>query len=383
MLYEKKKKNSDISIRIIFDLFQSNLLILKYLNFNLYDNQNFLEKIKKLESIGIEIVYCNFLSTGLMHKKTFIIDHKIAYVGASAIGDGYFGNKLFWDKYEHILYSDSKEFNIKDFNDNVFSNVDYLSDEGPEYCDFGIKIVGESVAYIQASFLQKWMFYNQNTILDKGIDDTVFINTYFPIINSNYYAPIKYINSIPKGINEMYNTVFSFLSKAKKNIYIEFCYIHYPKDLFNLLIEMAKKGIKICISLNSLEVIDVKYSWYYTRNEYYTLLSHENIKVYETVYFSHRKCIVIDDEYTFISSGQLEIFSSNLAWDDIVLVHDIKLSMDIINRVFNKPIKENKLIEITKDTLTKETFLFKFKIKLISFGFNLIINIIELYKYIT
>ena len=260
----KQKAKSGLEVRVMFDGVGSIKLKKKF--------------IKELEEASIEVLefspvkfYLPYRTLNYRnHRKILIVDGKVGFIGGVNIADRY-----------------------------------YYGNENGEWYDTQIKIVGESVFSLQASFMLDRYF-----VMNKRLR---FSKKYYPQISSlrlqeahieSYYRA-QIISSGPDsdwaGIMQCY---FTAINLAKDHIYIVTPYFTPNETILNALKVAALGGIDVRIMIPKSG--DSRAAYYSTRS-YFTELLEAGVKFYLFAKgFNHSKVISIDNKMAIIGSANMD-----------------------------------------------------------------------------
>ena len=264
----KKKGSEGVEVRLMYDGVGS---------------LHFKKKVvKELRDSGVEVLEFSPVKFYIPartvnyrnHRKILVVDGKIGFIGGVNIADRYyFGNQM------GIWY------------------------------DTQIKIEGESVSSLQASFLLDRYF-----VLNRKLRNT---KRYYPRFdftknlqethNQSYYRA-QIISSGPDsswaGIMQCY---FTAINLAKKNIYIVTPYFTPNETILNALKVAALGGIDVKIMIPKAG--DSRAAYYSTRS-YFTELLEAGVEFYLfNKGFNHSKVITIDGKMAIIGSANMDVRS--------------------------------------------------------------------------
>ena len=219
--------------------------------------------VKRLEKLGIKCRVFNPMTPALNiflnnrdHRKMTVIDGKIGYTGGYNIANEYF---------------------------NVTSPYGYWKDTG-------IRIEGEAVRALTATFLSMW-----NAVRDNDKDDTHY-GTFFPEADRQervdgyvqFYADSP-MDKLPVG-EDVY---MSMANRAKKYLYIITPYLIITDEMNRTLGIAAKRGVDVRIVTPGIP--DKPLIYKITRS-YYSHLAMSGVRIFEyTPGFCHAKMSVSDD----------------------------------------------------------------------------------------
>ncbi|MBX4186720.1 MAG: hypothetical protein KW802_00445 [Candidatus Doudnabacteria bacterium] len=217
--------------------------------------------VAKLQAMGIEILAFNPVSLVRpstwfyhLHKKTLIIDSKVAWTGGLGIKK----------KFRHFL--------------DTMARVD-----------------GPIVADIERSFDTV-----RNNILEK--------NYYFSTDIGGQSEDLKfYVNYCGYGRKEIYEQMRQSIQQAEHSIYLTTSYFFPDRNFFQLILDKARSGVDIKIILRGKddEYLPVRFSTSYF---YKALKAGIGIYRYEPAII-HAKTAIVDSKWATIGSSNLDKFS--------------------------------------------------------------------------
>ncbi|MEJ6949780.1 phospholipase D-like domain-containing protein [Natronospora cellulosivora (SeqCode)] len=274
LLIEKAKQ--EIKVRVIYDAYGS-----------LYLSRNYIEELK---NAGVRIKEFNSIINSFFegrmnhrnHRKIFIIDGKIGYIGDLNIGDDYFNEKN----------------------------------------SLMLKIKGEGVHSLQEIFLADWYYLTE---------EKIHLDEYYP--NHKYQEenlPITVISSAyDRQNNHIYDKYLDLIREAKNSIYIITPYLSFDNHIYNALKLSRKKGIEINIIVS--EKTEHKILSWKNASFYKKLLNAEiNIFNYQKNIL-HSKIVLIDKKLLSIGSANFNTRSFFLDYESNAIIHDEKISLDLMD----------------------------------------------------
>lgn len=258
-----QKALEGIEVRLMFDGFGSRKL-----------SKDFLQQ---MTDAGVEIlnfspfrwffmpIFANYRN----HRKILVVDGKTGFLGGVNIANRYFDGGVF-----------------------------------PEWRDTHVKLVGQSVYSLQASFLLDRFF-----ILNKNLRRR---NKYYPALDiepvmdkagSSFYSQI--ISSGPDSDwSAIMQCYFTAITQAKKNIYIITPYFIPTDFILNAVKVTALSGVEI-----NLMVPERSDTWlsHWGTMSYISELLEAGVKIYLFKKgFNHSKVLSIDGEYCIIGSANMD-----------------------------------------------------------------------------
>ncbi|MDR0341390.1 MAG: phosphatidylserine/phosphatidylglycerophosphate/cardiolipin synthase family protein [Mycoplasmataceae bacterium] len=287
-----KKAKEGVKIRIMYDDFGAKKGLDKKI-------------IKILESHKIQIkpfnilgyITFNSLTNYRNHKKVFIVDNKYAIYGGSNIGDEYLGiSKLY----------------------NSFTDTNFV-------------VKGEIVTSLNASFIHDWDKYACGDRFSME-QLKIYLTPHKTISNAN----AQFISALPDyRDNSIYNSYVQLFINAKKSIKLITPYFNPPNDFFNALEIAAANGVEIEI-ITPADNDDKKYVQFMNRSNYAKMLNLK-CKIYELSGFIHSKFLLIDDQYVFTGSSNIDFRSFFINLESSLLIEST-----ILNSKLNKQFEEYK-----------------------------------------
>ncbi|MEN6617961.1 MAG: cardiolipin synthase [Rikenellaceae bacterium] len=274
---------------------------------------------EELKSEGIEILRfapVKFLSPTSKvnyrnHRKILVVDGIVGFIGGVNIADRY-----------------------------------YYGGQFEEWRDTHIKIIGESVAALQSSFLlDRYFIINQQFKRKKK---------YFPSINTsnikvegvNYHFYSQIITSGPDSdwasIMQCY---FAAITKAKKHIYLITPYFTPNESLLNALKIAALGGVEVSLMLPEKSDTIITY---WSSMSYATELLEAGVKVYLfRKGFNHSKVISIDGEFCIVGSANFDNRSLEHNFEITSIIYNSNITQQI-DRQFIKDIERCKSLASSK-----------------------------------
>ena len=266
----KKKCKEGVSVKIVYDP-----------NGNLFNNKHFFDElineggeVKKYYYGIYRLLNFNYRN----HRKIIVLDGKKAYIGGFNIGEEYL----------------SRHPRITPWRDSH------------------IKIEGESVYYIQKTFLNDFYSASKNKS-SKACSDLV-------MVKSKEYCPIEIATFFP---NEEYQVVKQVYLKeiynARNRILIQTPYFVPDIGLLNALKYVLRQGIEVIIMIP--KVYD-KIISYYATLEYAMELFEKGAKIYLYHGFIHSKAMIIDSSFLSIGSTNFDIRSFHHNLEENAFIYD-------------------------------------------------------------
>lgn len=361
LLIKKKQENPDLKIRVIADSLNSKALM---------PWSKSRHNLNRLKEAGVEVVFNNYFTEGMDHRKSIIVDSQHGFFGGACFKDNYFGNEAYWKAFEQTV----ETHGLHAARDSAFlpekerSNLLEVTPamERPEYADFGVSLHGPAVHQLQGSFLQSWL--KQEKSLEPDLSNDQFRAKYFPALPCKGGEPIKLTRVIPFGHGEMQQSLLSVIEGAQHTLDIEMAYIHV-REFTEALVRAANRGVKIRLISNSQHGIDAEASWHISR-QYYPQLLAAGVQLYELDKFSHRKLIVADKRLVFASTGNPEFHSWEMAWDEVALIDSADYATKVMERVIKPGLDPENSQEVNQSHLEEESLWTRMKSAIICFFYN-------------
>ncbi len=249
------------------------------------------------------------------HRKIYVIDGAIGYVGGMNIGDEY----------------RSKHRRIKPWRDTH------------------IRIVGESVLFLQKRFLQD--FYYCTTRKKTEAQEYQNKEEYFQIKRIRNECPMQIISSGPDSADESIKYCYQqMMTSAKKEIYIQTPYFIPDEAFLNTILLAQLTGVQVYLMVPGVydKVIPYRVTCSYLKD-----MIDAGVKVYKYNGFIHSKTLIMDDKVASIGTANMDIRSFSLNFEVNAIIYDQEFVLKQIE-IFKKDIlnsKEFKIEDFNKRTL--------------------------------
>jgi cardiolipin synthase A/B len=280
----EKKHRQGVQIRVICDGWGS---------YPLFQSTH----VRKLIKQGMKIEQFNPVSLVKpstwfyhLHKKTLIIDSKLAWTGGLGI---------------------KKKFR--------------------KFIDTMARLEGPIVSEILESFEITWSNVLQN-------------NYYHSARLERRSEALEYlVNYCGYGKKEIYEQMRENIQKAEKSIYLTTSYFFPDRNFFQLILDKARAGVDVRIILRGKddEFLPVRFSTSYFNK---ALRAGMGIYRYESAII-HAKTAIIDDRWATIGSSNLDKFSFYYNMESNIASHDPKFISEV-KQLFLANIKECRKIEL-------------------------------------
>lgn len=243
------------------------------------------------------------------HRKILVVDGKIAFTGGINIANDYSRSSLFRSKKKH-----DRELGWRDTH---------------------VQIEGPAVASLQWLFLDTWTSQSDEDLEDRQ---------YFPPLQEAGDKIVRVIASKPGGNFEVFKSYAVALREAKKSIHITNAYFAPDAQIFNALLDAARRGLDVKIIFPSISDAGLVY---YAGRSYYADLLAAGVKIYELkASVLHAKTAVIDGAWSTVGSANLDVrsFLHNSEVNIVVLGEEFGASMEA---AFREDMRNS--IEVTKE----------------------------------
>lgn len=218
------------------------------------------------------------------HKKIVIIDGRIAYTGGINVKDVYLEG-LPWGKWNDIHF----------------------------------KVEGSGASGLQSVFLADW-YYASGQFLSSP--------EYYPQVEVFGNVPIQVVNAEPLGMHSnVMEAMFTAISRAKKNVYIETPYFIPTECLLQAIQSVAMSGVDVRLVMPKKSDNDFVQ---YASNSYVEKLLRNKVRVYQYLNgFTHSKLLIIDDELVIVGSANMDIRSLELLFETNLFIYDKEVSQTV------------------------------------------------------
>jgi cardiolipin synthase len=261
----KERTQNGVEVIIVMDSLATSLKLSKDFE---NDMQKLGIKIYKFNNMGLSInTYLNYRN----HRKSIVIDSKIAYTGGINLADEY---------------------------SNIKEKYGYFK-------DYAVKIKGPAVKSFIVMFLRK-----VEEITKENVDYEKYIFKYEDFKPKGYILPFE--DGPDNRKNPIENTYIKVVTCAKDYVYITSPYFSVKNAVLNSLLISARSGVDVRIIFPKIpdkKIINI------VTKSYYKALLDAGVKVYEfSPGFIHAKLFVSDDDTAIVSNSNFDYrsFESNL-----------------------------------------------------------------------
>lgn len=296
-----KKANEGVEVRLLYDAFGSFLTPHRY-----FRELNKCPNAHAAAFFPVRIFSFSKLNHR-NHRKTVVIDGKIAYIGGMNIGDEYLSRKkLVWR-------------------------------------DTHMRITGGAVNDIQKYFALDWEFSTNERLVNR-------LSKFFPyqpqITPSGSAVQIAASGPDSKA-EEIKCAMIRMISNARHYAYIQTPYFVPDQAFLTAVTSAAESGVDVRVMIPGTP--DKPYV-YYTTLSYVGELLDAGVKVFLYPGFIHSKSIAVDDEISTIGTTNIDIRSFQLHFELNAFMYDEKVCRECRD-IFLKD--EGKCREMTKDLYEK------------------------------
>ena len=305
LLIAKKRENPDFQVRIIADDVGSAM------PFGFGDASSMVSRLRA-EGIGVEVN--TMARDGLEHRKLIVVDGETAFFGGACFSDPYFGSNALFAALDKLPEpTKTQAYEALWLGDDVSDFVPHITNQEmhtPEWQDYGVQVRGPAVHQLQANFLETWAFQG-GRIADSELP--TLRQRYFPpaVAAGNVSGSLSF--AVPGGPSELRRSLLSTIESASETLDIEMAYI-FEEDFIEALVRAAERGVDVRLVTNSLKGIDFFVSWHLNRPGYERLLK-AGVQLFETDRYTHRKQVVVDDRFVYVSTGNPEYNSWERGFD--------------------------------------------------------------------
>jgi cardiolipin synthase A/B len=256
------------------------------------------DKIKILREAGGRVAIFRPLTLGSItrlnrrhHARAIIIDGRVGYTGGAPFKDGWEGEARGEDKWRDLMF----------------------------------KFYGQPARSLQNMFSTLWRHTHGEILVGAAFYPD--LREYPQSENGSYYATLLHSPTadLDKDLSQL---IWLSLNSAQKSILIETPYFMPDDDIYEVLINKLRQGLRVEIILPYL--IDTRFLRDVNRTYYADLLK-AGAKIYEyKISKLHSKVIVVDGRWSVIGSANLDRRSLFLDLQSVIAIDDSQLAMQII-----------------------------------------------------
>lgn len=254
-------------------------------------------KINNFQPLSWKI---NLLANYRDHRKITIIDGDVAYCGGDNLADEYINKK---------------------------ERFGYWRDSCGKY-------IGEAVQTFTLLFCEMWQLACNERIEAPKIEHSTFQT-------KSYIIPFG--DGPMNNADCAYDLFQALINNAKEYIYISTPYFIIDKKMINSITLAAKSGVKVVLLMPGIP--DKKTTYYMSRAHYKELL-HADVQIYEySPGFNHAKEIIVDGEYAFVGTINMDYRSLFLHYEcGALIINDDEIIK--MNESFNEAVKSSKGVSL-------------------------------------
>ena len=217
------------------------------------------------------------------HRKSLIVDGRIAYTGGAGIADRWMGN----------------------------------AEDARGWHDIQIRVEGPGAVTLQTGFAQNWL---------ETTGELLSGNSYFPPPDAAGTIATQTVFSSPKSGSSGTRIMYELsITSAQKTLYIANPYFIPDDSLVQILIEARKRGVDIRIMVSGLHN-DIRISRYASQHLYGPLLE-AGIEIYEyNRTMLHQKTMVVDTIWATVGTANFDNRSFALDEESNVCVYDRRIA---------------------------------------------------------
>lgn len=277
-----ERANTGVEVRIIYDGFGSADFMNKTLR-NIFKNNNI--KASPFSPVSpIFSFYLNYRD----HRKRFIIDNKITYMGG---------------------------FNLADEYVNYNERFGYWKDNG-------LKFMGDAVNHQTINFLKMWNYTSK-----EKVNINKYLNIEYEPLTANKPLVIPYETGPIQDDSPARSFYYNFISQAVASINIMTPYLTIDDALINLLSNKATGGVVVNILIPAIPDKRIVYSL--TKHTARQLIRAGcNVYTY-TPGFLHAKTMLIDDREAIVGSINFDFRSFYHQYENAIFVNDPNTVKDV------------------------------------------------------
>ncbi len=269
----ERKAKQGVDVRLMYDDVGS----IGYVNFQFARDLN--NRGIRCQVFNPALPVLNLFMNHRDHRKITVIDGKVGFTGGYNLADEYFGR-------EHPY---------------------------GQWKDTGVKLKGEAVRSLTASFLEMW-----NTASGQQEDCLSYLNACGSIAARGCVQPF---GDNPLGTERVAENVYlNLIARAKKSLYVTTPYLIITDEMRSALALAAKRGVDVRIIVPGIP--DKKTVYAVTRS-YFTGLASQGVRIYSyTPGFVHAKMCLCDGDMATVGTSNLDYRSLYLHFENNVLLYN-------------------------------------------------------------
>jgi len=255
-----------------------------------------------LKEAGCQVAWYNRISPRTIgrfnlrnHRKSLIVDGRVAFTGGAGIGDQWTGN----------------------------------GQDLAHWHDVQIRVEGPGATSLQTGFAQNWL---------ETTGELVSGAEYYPPTDSSGNVSTQTIFSSPKSGSSAIRIMYDVsIISARKTIYIANPYFIPDDSLLEILVEARRRGVDVKIMVAGIHN-DMRVSRYASIH-LYGLLLEAGIEIYEyNRTMLHQKTMVVDHTWATVGTTNFDSRSFSLDEESNVCVYDRKLA-EKLESIFKEDLK--------------------------------------------
>lgn len=222
------------------------------------------------------------------HRKIFVIDGTVGFVGGLNIGDEYLGRN------EHIGF----------------------------WRDTHLMLKGEAVRTLQLIFLQDWYYMTNHSFLTAEYLSPDYLD--------HSHGGVQLIAGGPDNEHSVIkNIFFSMITSAKESVWIASPYFIPDEDIFSAIKIAALSGIDVRLLVPNRP--DKRIVFHASRS-YFPELLEAGAKVYEYENgFMHSKIVIVDHELASIGTSNMDMRSFHLNFEVNAFLYRTRSTEKLVN----------------------------------------------------
>lgn len=276
----ERKAAEGVEVRLMYDDIGS----VGYVNLKFARRLN--RKGIRCQVFNPALPFLNFFMNNRDHRKITVIDGKVGYTGGYNLANEYFG----------------------------------ITEPFGKWKDTGLRLEGDAVRSLTATFLELWHISNRDEEEDGG-----YLDISCAAGGEGYVQPFGDDPLSDERAAE--NVLLNMIGQAKEYLYFITPYLIITDELSRSLGLAAKRGVDVRIITPGIP--DKKTIYGVTRS-YYAGLSRQGVRIYEySPGFCHAKQCVCDGTMAMIGTSNLDYRSLYLHFENDVLLYDCQAVKDM------------------------------------------------------